>query len=408
MNSSFLPGLYVHIPFCVRKCTYCDFLSFGRKDAESLFGSCDYPGIYFDALVKQLEYLAGAAGSGIGVCGAKVPGTFDTVYIGGGTPCILPEGMIYRLLGKIKKLFDISNDAEITIELNPGVVTGNKLSEYKNAGVNRVSAGIQSLNGDLLRTLGRIHSKDEALGSLALIGKFFENVNADFIFGIPSVKNVSPAQTEEDIAECLDAVFSYGLPHASFYSLIIEPGTDMYEKTAAGLTEEFDADEERKIYRLISAEMKEKGYIHYEISNFAKPGSESSHNMKYWSGRDYLGAGLGAVSYLGVTDKASRDHVRFRTVTSPSGYVEGSSGGDVYETQERLDTVSRKKEYMMMGFRKTAGPDPRDYGILFGSDLFGDFSCELQELSADGLIRQDLSLTDKGLDFGNLIFEKFI
>lgn len=407
MDNSLLPGLYIHIPFCIRKCNYCDFFSVGRKDCAVQFGESVYDD-YARAVLTQISSLADDSANGpFGTC---VPREFDSVYIGGGTPTLLEPELISRVLNSITCSFSIKDGAEITIEANPGTITREKLSEYKRSGVNRLSIGVQALDDDLLGVLGRVHTADEAVRSVKLARKFFDNINVDFIFGIPGLKGVSEPQTVEQAGRCARFVSSLDIPHASFYGLIKEPGTAIYRWDEEGRLTDVDDQAEREMYYKISDMLRENGYVQYEISNFARPGHQSRHNLKYWSGAQYLGIGAGSVSYLKIA--GGNSFARFKTSADIGRYI-ASPGvqdlSDSYELQETLAVSERKKEFMMLGFRKTAGPDAGQYASLFGGDsLFEDFKTELTELTDGQYIRSDLSLTRKGLDMANEIFMKFI
>ena len=422
-----LPGLYVHIPFCVKKCNYCDFFSIGREDCLRRFGADIYNN-YTKALINEIDHTASALtlelkaddNAGLSAVSVDIPHSFDTVYIGGGTPSVIGGTDIRNIVERIRYRFSISDDAEITLEVNPGTITRDKLLDYKSAGVNRISMGVQVLDDDLLKFLGRIHDRDVAITNVRMVRDYFDNINVDFIFGIPGLKSVSEPQTLEQAEKCAEFAVSEKIPHVSFYSLIREEGT-VYDSWAGnGSLVEVEDSAEREMYYSISKILLNGGYGQYEISNFALPGLESRHNLKYWSGSRYLGLGCGSVSLLSET--GGDRYVRFINKPDIAAYVdkylcrsnptennEIHDVNSVYEIQEVLGTDDRKKEYMMLGFRKLSGPDPDRYERLFGgSTIFNDFKNELRELTKAGLINQDLSLTKRGLDLGNEIFMKFV
>ena len=416
MALSLLPGLYVHVPFCVKKCKYCDFLSFGESDCRRDYGS-DVVERYFDALYAQLDDVLNGDPARCGAflpAGIELPERYDTVYIGGGTPGLADPSLVARLLDKIRTTFAIDSSAEITLEVNPCTVSTEKLRAYRDAGFNRLSIGVQSVSDRLLGILGRVHSAETALRAVDAAVRYFDNINLDFIFGIPGVAGTasSEPQTIEEVNDCLRLVASKEIAHVSFYGLIIEPDTELYRMNERGELVFPDDDKERQMYREIRRYLAENGLVQYEISNFAKPGSESRHNLKYWSGAPYTGLGLGAVSYLPVSGN-SGEYVRFRQTTGLADSL--SMGTDPmfkkskFKIQERLDVEARKREFMLLGFRKLAGPDPEAYRRLFGGDRFeADFKPELTSLMDKGLITSEHRLTERGLDFANEIFMEFV
>ncbi|MBP5633090.1 MAG: radical SAM family heme chaperone HemW [Clostridia bacterium] len=418
MNNIQKPGLYIHIPFCVKKCNYCDFFSLGANDLSCRSGSDIYSS-YASALLNEAKYLAECAMRRILRCGALTPEAYDTVYIGGGTPSLLPPENIIELVHILRTSFDIPYDAEITIEANPGTLTDAKLKAYREAVINRISIGVQSLDDAQLGFLGRIHNSKEAEEAVTLAKRYFENINVDFIFGIPGLSGISTSETLKNVRDKASFVIDRELPHVSFYSLITEPGTPLYSWDRAGRLDRVEDELEREMYYDFCNILQSHGYGQYEISNFALPGFESRHNLKYWSGAAYTGIGAGAVSFLPAPEDGQ--FVRFRNVPDIGTYINTyalSSCKDscrlpetrgVSEIQEVLDVDARKKEYMMLGFRKTKGPDPELYSQLFGGALLSeDFCQEIDELIKSGYVRNDLSLTRKGLDMGNEIFMKFV
>ncbi|MBO5077175.1 MAG: radical SAM family heme chaperone HemW [Clostridia bacterium] len=406
-----IPGLYVHVPFCVKRCRYCDFLSFGADECRKKYGN-DMIARYFSSLDPQLDAISvrsNAAGEFL-PREVKLPFRYDTIYIGGGTPGLVDAELIARLLDRLTTVFTIEPDAEITIEVNPCTVTADKLRAYRGAGVNRLSMGVQSLSDRLLGILGRAHSAETAKRAAELAVNYFDNINLDFIFGIPGVRELSTAapQSMREVSDCLRFAVDNDIAHVSFYSLIIEPGTELYRMRERQELIELPDTEERAMYNEIRGFLSDNGYIQYEISNFAKPGLESRHNLKYWSGAPYTGLGLGAVSFLPVND-GSGSFLRFRQSDDLNRGTDPCSIGTGYEIQERLDVQARKREYMMLGFRKLTGPDPEGYRRLFsGASFESDFSTELDSLRNQGLIDAGNHLTAQGLDFANEIFMMFI
>ena len=275
--------LYIHIPFCVKKCDYCDFLSFPADSNTQIR--------YVHALLQEIRYYGNLLGD------YHVP----TIYIGGGTPSWLEENLIYTVLQQVASSFHVESDAEISIECNPGTVTAKKLNVYQSAGINRLSIGLQSTNNEELKALGRIHTYDQFLKTYELARNAgFENINIDLMSGLPY-------QTLDKFLESLQTVIRLKPEHISAYSLIIEKGTPFYErykfdavKQEAGIHTEIlpDEDEVYRIYKATQDVLKQAGYRQYEISNFAQPGYACRHNIGYWTRENYLGLGLGASSLV--------------------------------------------------------------------------------------------------------------
>ena len=406
-----IPGLYVHVPFCVKKCRYCDFLSFGADECRKKYGN-DVISRYFASLESQLDVISNFSETGGGFLPREIelPAEYDTVYIGGGTPGLVDAELIMRLLDRLTTVFTIAPGAEITLEVNPCTVTADKLRAYRAAGVNRLSMGVQCLSDRLLGILGRVHSAETAKKAVEIAVKYFDNINLDFIFGIPGVRELRKAapQSMREVLDCLRFAADNDIAHVSFYSLIIEPGTELFRMRERNELIELPDTEERAMYNEIRCFLADNGSIQYEISNFAKPGFESRHNLKYWSGAPYTGLGLGAVSYLPVNDD-SGSFLRFRQTDDLNTGTDPCSKTAGYEIQERLDTAARKREYMMLGCRKLTGPDPEGYRRLFNGAAFeSDFSTELKSLRSQGLIDEGNKLTAHGLDFANEIFMMFI
>lgn len=377
-------GLYIHIPFCVQKCMYCDFLSFSGR----FHFAKQYADQVCAEIVAKKEW------------GTKLE--FDTIFIGGGTPSSIPAEYIAQILAKAKNTFPFTESAEISIEVNPGTVTQDTLIAYKDMGINRISMGIQSTSDRLLRAMGRIHTKKEALDSGVTIARYFNNVNFDFISGVPAIQNES-AQTQAELEDDLLFIRAMQVPHVSIYSMIIEPGTPLYALTQEGKAQSCDEDLERTMYHTIRKRLTDAGYVHYEISNFARPGYMCKHNMKYWQGKPYLGVGLGSASFLPWKNES---YVRSTNVQDFSTYFMQEN----FEPEERI-TISldeRRKEYMMLGFRLTAGPDEALYARQFGTSMTKDFKIELEQLQQRGLIQENYGLTVKGMDYANDIFREFV
>ncbi len=366
-------GVYVHIPFCVRKCAYCDFLSFpAQKDVQ------DH---YIDALCKQID-------------AADESRSVASVYIGGGTPSTIDPQQINRILCKLKERFAIEPDAEITIEVNPGTVTKEHFSIYRSAGINRLSIGLQSAWDEELKQLGRIHTYADFMNTYQdALEEGFQNINVDLMTALPG-------QTAEKLLYSLNKIVNLSPMHISAYSLILEEGTPFYARHEAGDLQVPDEETERNLYYLTGDFLKEHGYHHYEISNFAKPGFESRHNSACWRRQDYLGFGLGAASLC-------RDE-RYRNLSDLAAYLEDPCG---MEERIRLSKQDRMEEYMFLGLRMLDGVSESGFFETFSQGFPECFLEAIEKLLSQGLLAREngyLKLTDEGIDHGNYVFSRFL
>lgn len=368
-------SLYIHIPFCVRKCLYCDFPSFSGMD-----------GMFEDYVRRLCREMGEAAPSfqGIGV---------KSVFFGGGTPSILPPALMGRIMDKIMSAYDVNSDAEISMEANPGTLDAAKLREYKSMYFNRLSMGLQAWQDRLLERLGRIHSVGEFEDNfLQARDAGFKNINVDLMFSLPG-------QTMDDWQETLEKVIRLDPEHISAYSLIIEEGTpffDMYEK---GQITETDENTDRRMYYLAKEMLSDKGFRQYEISNFAKEGFECRHNITYWRTEEYRGFGLGAHSYV--------DGTRFHNSADMKEYMAGGGRLDM----EKLTPEEMQEEFMFMGLRMNEGISREEFLKRFKTDITSVYGQEISELISEGLLTENkgrISLTDRGIDVSNQVFEKFI
>ena len=332
-NNKIPLGIYVHIPFCRSKCQYCDFYSVTTKETRVLDG-------YLDALCRHIKEA-----------GALAPGYLvDTVYFGGGTPSLFGADALAQILSAIRKSFDVANSAEITFEANPDSVSDRLLKRLRSEGFNRVSLGIQCDDDEILKKLGRPHSYEQAVHAVQRIRKAgFKNLSVDLMYGLPG-------QSLEDWEQTLENVLSLGPEHISCYGLKVEEGTPLYDyKDYCNLA---DDDTQADMYLSAVQILRSRGYRQYEISNFCRKGHVSRHNLKYWTGGEYLGFGPDASS-----DFAGR---RFRVVRSLRSYVEGiREGGQVLEDVQPIPNRERAGEYLMMRLRTVSGLDPREYEKLF-------------------------------------------
>ncbi len=373
-----MPGLYLHIPFCQRKCRYCDFVSFaGCADAEA----------YLQALFLEMA-----------LCREALPPlNYDTVFIGGGTPSTLPEGAIARLMEEVTRKFRVSPEAEITLEANPGTLSANKLREYRNAGVNRLSLGLQSADDRVLSNIGRIHTYAQFLESFHMArGAGFSNVNADVMYGLPE-------QTLEAHLDTIERLAALGVEHVSAYSLILEENTPLYTDVVGGAQSLPSEDDAYEMHRRGMALLAKLGYKRYEISNFAKPGLESRHNLNYWNNGEYLGLGLNSHSAMRVGGK----WLRWSNTASLSEYVASCVRGErpLAEDAREIPAEEEMFETVMLGLRKTGGVSDGAFFARFGRWMGEVFPQAVERLAQKGwLVEKDgfFSLTDEGLDFQNL------
>lgn len=313
-------GVYVHIPFCKQKCYYCDFISYCNKD--------DLIDDYVKAVKKEIRMQ-------------NIQSQITTVYIGGGTPSYIDSKYIVEIIEEIKKK-NISKRPEITIEVNPGTVTKEKLKNYKKCGINRLSIGLQSAQDEILKEIGRIHNFEQFLETYQMARKVgFKNINVDLILGIPN-------QRIKDLKNSLEKIIELQPEHISVYSLIVEDGTPIANKIEKGELELPDEDTERNMYWYVKNTLELNGYIHYEISNFAKKGRESKHNKNCWNQNQYFGFGVAAHSY--------RDITRYSNTEKIEEYIKNvmterlDRNRIIHEIQKEYDA---EKEYMLLGLRKS-------------------------------------------------------
>lgn len=370
-------GIYIHIPFCVKKCYYCDFVSFTNQNANIKK--------YIQAILKELEQYD------------LNKYNITTIYIGGGTPSAISSAYIVNILEKIKEKLENNNtewkDIEITIEVNPGTVTKEKLQDYKSVGVNRLSIGLQTTNDNLLKIIGRIHTYEEFLETYKLAEEVgFKNINVDLMIGLPS-------QTIQDLKDSLNKVIKLEPKHISTYSLILEENTVLEKLVESGKLILPDEDMERQMYWYVKNTLELNGYNHYEISNFAKEGFESKHNLNCWEQKQYIGLGLAASSYI--------NNERYSNVGDMKKYLNGR--GKIIEERQSIEDT--EKEYMLLGLRKTSGVNISKFKEKFACNPLFLFREELNKLVMDKLIAVDtnnIKLTNKGLDFANLVWEEFV
>ena len=393
-------SLYIHIPFCVRKCGYCDFLSAPADEKAR--------DRYVQALLMEIERYQGTE-----TADRKI----KTLYIGGGTPSILSVDQLNCIMQKIKCTFNFCDDIEASMEMNPGTASKEKCRALYQMGINRLSIGLQSTNDKELKTLGRIHSYEDFLNTYAWCREAgFQNINVDLMAALPY-------QTVESYTTGLRKIIRLAPEHISAYSLILEEGTPFYQKYNSGCYPLPDEEQERLMYRETEQILAQAGYERYEISNYAKKGYACRHNLVYWQGGDYLGLGLGSSSYM--------DGVRFHNTTDFDTYV----NQDAYvEDREELSVQAKMEEFMFLGLRVMAGVSGTEFEKRFGKtmeDVYGDV---LRKHEEEGLLRierkearkedrkeasaeepekgktniERVMLTTKGVDVSNYVFADFL
>ena len=386
-------GIYIHIPFCVKKCDYCDFISYCNKN--------NFTEAYIKKLKEEITSNLNNNNNYI----------IKTIYIGGGTPSFIDSKYIVEILNIIKEKYNLEN-AEVTIEVNPGTVTENKLLDYKNVGINRLSIGLQETNNELLKQIGRIHTYEEFLKTYNLAKKIgFKNINVDLMIGLPN-------QNIANIKDSLQKIINLNPEHISVYSLILEEGTKLYKKYEEKQIELPDEELERNMYWYVKNKLENNGYIHYKISNFAKPGYESKQE-------EYIGFGVAAHSYI--------NGARYSNTTNIEEYIRNVGALSVKNTKEEYQTApigqfkfinylyqtihevqtkeDMQKEYMLLGLRKIEGVSVQRFKNKFGENPIFLFRNELNKLVEEDLIMVDgdnIKLTNKGLDLANLVWEEFV
>ncbi len=373
-------GLYIHIPFCKSKCHYCDFNSQAGK--EALIEA------YFHTLQQEIRNSSEHMRDCV----------ISSIFIGGGTPSLPDAKYTYQLMNACKQYFKIDSKAEITIESNPGTLTYEKLLSYRIIGINRLSMGLQACQDVHLKKLGRIHSAEDFMANYeAAVKAGFKNINADLIFGIPG-------QTVNDWRETVDRVIRLGLQHISCYSLKIEEETPFYDMLRAGSLQPVDDELDRRMYWYAVDELKKRGYIHYEISNFSLPGYECRHNLVYWEAEEYLGIGAGAHSYLGGK--------RYNNIYDIEDYINITvNNGNPAENVQLIDRTESMAEYMILGLRLVEGVSTKQFELRYGEDVFGIFGKQIDKLLKKQLLELEgerLRLSPYGLDIANAVFEEFI
>jgi len=374
-------SLYIHIPFCRAKCHYCDFNSYSGLEA------------------LHEPYVAAVSGE-IAQWAKEWPTLeWQTIYIGGGTPSVLAPELVAQLLAACGALWRVAEGAEITQEANPGTVDEAQLAAWRRLGIARLSLGVQSLNDDLLRLLGRIHTAQEAVNTFRLARQAgYDNINLDLIYGLPG-------QSLAQWQETLRAALALQPDHLSLYALTLHEETPLAQQIAHGVLPALDDDMAAEMYTWARRELQAQGWLHYELSNWAaRPDAICRHNLTYWLDQPYLGVGAGAHSYLGRR--------RFWNVSQPDAYIQRITAGEQPVAEaEQIDAATEMAEVMMLGLRLTEGVSYRRFRQRFGCDLRDVYAVELRALTRYDLINvgaERVRLTERGYLLGNEVFERFL
>lgn len=374
-------GLYIHVPFCKSKCGYCDFNSYAGKE--------DMIPAYFDALSRE-----------VGIYSVKLKNAhIDTIYIGGGTPSYVDAKYIYNILNICRQSFSIAKGAEVTIESNPGTLSFEKLLAYKTIGINRLSIGLQACQNRILRRIGRIHSMEEFEENYSAARKAgFKNINVDLMFGLPG-------QEMRDWAESLAKVAKLGAEHISCYGLNIEAGTPIASYIESDPECLPGEDDDREMYGLAIDKLSRKGYVHYEISNFARKGFECRHNLMYWDCGRYIGLGAGAHSYF--------EGKRYSNVREIEKYTDSLLMRNTapVDGAEEIDGKTQMSEFMILGLRKVEGVLKEEFEKRFGKEITEEYGEGIARVIRAGLLEDTgcgFRLTRRGLNLANEVLIEFI
>ena len=391
LSGTDLISLYVHIPFCLRKCRYCDFLSAPQTDIDRER--------YVKALIREIKTQKD--------CPAGRP--VDTVFFGGGTPSVLSADQIGRIIDALREVFLILPDAEVSLETNPGTADFEKLSAFKEAGINRLSMGVQSMHDEELHLLGRIHTAEQALEAFKTArAAGFDNINIDLMSALPG-------QTFDSWADSLRQAVEWRPEHISAYSLIIEPGTPFSALYDAGeLPPLPDEETDRKMYHYTREYLAQHGYGRYEISNYALKGRECRHNSGYWTGHPYLGFGIGAASYVnGARFSNNPDFETYIVEMEKAGIpaeieqVYGKVRTEIHSLTEQ----EKMEEFMFLGLRMTAGVKTSDFASRFGKSLDEVYGDVIRRHLAQGLLQrtpEGFCLTERGTDVSNYVMADYL
>lgn len=394
-----IKGIYIHIPFCIKKCAYCDFLSAPADDEIK----AQYTQALIDEIYASADFEYSGKGMGKEISNKDIPGKdISTVFFGGGTPSVLSELQIESIVKAIRKNYNILPGAEITIECNPGTVSFAKLLAYKAIGINRISFGLQSADDKELKSIGRIHSYEEFLESYQMARKAgFNNINIDLISALPN-------QTIASWKNTLEKSVALEPEHISAYSLILEEGTKLYEMIEKERKKGIDRipceESERQMYYYTNEYLEKNGYKHYEISNYAKSGFECEHNLNYWSPNWYLGFGIGAASYY--------NGIRYKNIDDIKEYI--SNAPDLSKIRTQVHELTKEnmiEEFMFLGLRKISGISKREFYERFQVKYENIYQTVNDKLIKQGMLMQKedrIFLTTKGIDLSNMVMSEFL
>lgn len=396
-------GIYIHIPFCVQKCVYCDFLSAPAGE--------DVKRKYIEALICEINITCGLYNDRLSGYQVK------TIFFGGGTPSAVKPEYIRDIMKCLNEHFDIAEGAEVTIECNPGTLDINKADIYRECGINRISFGLQSADNTELKMLGRIHTFEQFKESLSIAEKAgFDNINVDIMSALPGQTMESYKRTVEKVLEC-------NVKHISAYSLIVEEGTPLYDRLDTDYPELPDEDTERQMYYYTQDSLANAGYVHYEISNYARSGYECRHNISYWERTDYLGFGIGAASLF--------EEIRHTNITDINMYIDKCGGMinagscmdnnvtagnynrlyEIYDDIQKLSLNDRMEEFMFLGLRKIDGISKAEFEKTFSKNIADVYGKVIQENVLNGLLVDDgdvIKLTERGVDISNVVMADFL
>jgi len=393
-------GIYIHIPFCKKKCYYCDFCSYEGKDS--------YIPRYIKCLKQEMKEVGQANQQDV-LDGKDRPFLVNTIYIGGGTPSLLNSEYIVEILQTIKENYKVNEQPEITIEVNPGTVTLEKLQDYFENGINRISIGLQSTYDTLLKQLGRIHTYQEFLDTYYLARQVrFENINIDLMLGLPNqtLQEIQNSVEEVIVKNSVEEVIGLEPEHISLYSLIVEEDTKLEKQIQIGELTLPDEVLEREMYWKTKQLLEQNGYIHYEISNFAKEGYQSKHNSNCWEQKEYIGFGAGAHSYT--------NRIRYSNIESVEDYIKNYEERRIennFVFHEKQNQEAVQKEFMLLGLRKIQGISIQEFKSQFVANPIYLYHEQLERLTNNQLVEIDgnrIKLTKKGVDLANIVWEEFV
>lgn len=378
-------GIYIHIPFCKKKCFYCDFVSYENK--ENLIQE------YIDTVC--LEILQNAE--------ILSEYNISTIYFGGGTPSLIKAEYIEKILNTLKLFVtDEKEIKEITIEINPNSASLDKLEKYYNLGINRLSIGLQSTHDKILRNIGRLHTFNdfkEVLKNANAVG--FKNISVDLIYPLPGLNLSGFKETLNSVIKLKD---EFNIKHISVYNLEVHENTRLDFLLKEGFVSLCNEDEEYKMREELNKRLQDNGFVKYEISNYAYPGFESKHNLCYWNQEKYIGFGVNASSFFNLK--------RYRNTSNIDKYIDGIKNNKniVVETEE-LDKLSLMKEYIILKLRLSKGVEISEFKQKFGTDIFDIFNTEFNSLKKDNLVNitsKNISLTSRGEEVANIVWEMFV